>query len=138
MVAEQQCEQRASPPLAPFSESATSQLIEKHKQREAAKYESSLKHSDGSMTYESMLKQQPGGGRTPQKTGGILASAGDILVCGKQSSATGAGLSTATAGVTAQFLVFGYDRSGRPVLPVGLLSSLIEIKFNGAGNVTQR
>ena len=127
----------SSPPLAPFSESATSQLIEKHKQREAAKYESSLKHSDGSMTYESMLKQ-PGGGRTPQKTGGILASAGDILVCGKQSSATGAGLSTATAGVTAQFLVFGYDRSGRPVLPVGLLSSLIEIKFNGAGNVTHK
>ena len=61
-----------------------------------------------------------------------------VDVSGKLSTATGEGLAAAVAGTGASFLVYGSDREGRPVLSVGLLSSVLAVSLVGPHKVTER
>jgi hypothetical protein len=58
-----------------------------------------------------------------------------IDVSGIRSTAVGQGLKHAQCGVEASFIVYGADRSGRPVLPVGLLESVIVVSLAGPSQI---
>ena len=59
-------------------------------------------------------------------------------VSARHSTAVGHGLSTADVGVGASFVVYGADQAGRPVLSVGLLSTILAVNLAGPGHATHR
>ena len=56
-------------------------------------------------------------------------------VSGMHSVAIGSGLSNAVAGSSANFLVHGCDVQGRPILPMGLLASVLVVDVRGPGKM---
>ena len=59
-------------------------------------------------------------------------------VSGAHSVAIGVGLTAAVAGSTASFIVHGCDRAGRPILPMGLLASVLVVDVRGPGTTSHR
>jgi len=95
------------------------------RRRAASARPSTTTHADASPT-----SSQPSG-----RQGGI---GWGVLVSGKHSAAIGSGLHTAVAGSATAFIVHGYDRVGRPILPVGLLASVLDVKFSGPSKVEHK
>ena len=56
-------------------------------------------------------------------------------VSGLHSVAVGSGLTSAIAGSSAHFMVHGCDHAGRPILPMGLLASVLVVDIRGPGKV---
>ena len=83
---------------------------------------------------------QPGMWRSAayDDTGPQRDTSQDVVVSGRHSIAMGEGLTNATVGTAASFTVHGSDRTSRPILPVGLLSSVLVVQIVGPTTVRHK